>query len=203
MKNTAVMISGRGSNLQSIIDLWKQGETDYDLKLVFSNVDNVEGLTRAKAAGIETLVISHRDFSTREAFDQQVHKELKAKKIEIIALAGFMRLFSSWFVQQWSGKLINIHPSLLPAFAGLHTHQKAIDAGVKYSGCTVFFVDEGVDTGAIIDQSAVPVLIKDREEDLANRILTKEHELYPKVLNDLACGNVILDKGRCRHVEFN
>ena len=203
MKNTAVMISGRGTNLQAIIDQWKSGQTGYQLKLVFSNVEQVEGLSRAKAAGIETLVISHRDFATREEFDRRVYKELMAKNIELIALAGFMRLFSSWFVQQWSGKIINIHPSLLPAFPGLDTHQKALDAGVKYSGCTVFFVDEGVDTGAIIDQIAVPVHVGDTEESLAKRILKKEHELYPKVLDDLACGKVVLEQGKCRRVEFH
>jgi len=196
MINTAVFISGGGTNLQSIIDYWQQGGASYDLKLVICNQADVYGLERAKKAGIPCVVISHKDFSSRRDFDQAMDQHLESHGIELIALAGFMRLLSSWFVQKWSGKLINIHPSLLPAFPGLHTHRKALEYGVKFSGCSVFFVDEGVDSGAMINQAVVDVLPDDTEERLAKRVLIQEHIIFPAALDLVAKGQVCLLDGK-------
>ncbi len=196
--NTAVFISGNGSNLQAIIDFWLTGESKYELKLVLSNSANAFGLKRAAEVGLKTLVIDHNDFETRLDFDRQIDAEIKKEKIELIALAGFMRLLSPWFVQQWSGRLLNIHPSLLPAFPGLHTHKKALAYGVKYSGCTVFFVDEGIDTGTIIDQASVKVMDEDTENLLAVRVLKKEHLIFPKALDQVARKEVCLVNGQIK-----
>jgi phosphoribosylglycinamide formyltransferase-1 len=189
---TAVFISGNGSNLQAIIDLWLTGKAQYDLQLVISNRADAFGLKRAQKVGIKTLIIEHRKFATRLAFEQDIHQHLQTEKIELIALAGFMRLLTPWFVQQWQGRILNIHPSLLPAFPGLHTHQQALTYGVKFSGCTVFFVDEGVDTGTIIDQAVVEVMEGDTEADLASRILVQEHIIFPRALDKVAGGEVTL-----------
>ncbi len=188
MVNTAVFISGGGTNLQSIIDYRGNESLHYDLKLVVSNVADAYGLQRAEKAGIPTIVINHKDFEDREQFEKAIHKILRAHKIELIALAGFMRLLTPWFVTKWSGRLLNIHPSLLPAFPGLHTHRKALQYGVKFSGCSVFFVDEGVDSGRLINQAVVPVLADDTEETLAARILVEEHKIFPDALNRIAAG---------------
>ena len=189
---TAVFISGNGSNLQAIIDLWLTGKARYDLQLVVSNRADAFGLKRAQKVGIKTLIIEHKKFTTRLAFEQDIHQHLQTEKIELIALAGFMRLLTPWFVQQWQGRVLNIHPSLLPAFPGLHTHQQALAYGVKFSGCTVFFVDEGVDTGTIIDQAVVEVMEGDTEADLASRILVREHIIFPRALDKVAGGEVTL-----------
>ncbi|MCP4298823.1 MAG: phosphoribosylglycinamide formyltransferase [Proteobacteria bacterium] len=199
--NTAVFISGNGSNLQAIIDFWLTGESKYELKLVLSNSADAFGLKRAAEVGLKTLVIDHNDFETRLVFDQQIDAEIKKEKIELIALAGFMRLLSPWFVQQWSGRLLNIHPSLLPAFPGLHTHKKALAYGVKYSGCTVFFVDEGIDTGTIIDQAPVKVMDEDTENLLAVRVLKKEHLIFPKALDQVARKEVCLVDGQIKKLK--
>ena len=196
MKRTAVLISGNGSNLQALINYWQHFSPKYDIQLVISNNPEVKGLERADKAGIETLVLNHRDYSDREQYDRALEAVLANRGIELIALAGFLRLLSSWFVQQWSGRMINIHPSLLPAFAGLHTHQAALDYGVRYSGCSVIFVDEGVDTGAIIEQAVVPVFDDDNEELLAKRVLAEEHRIFPLALDEVAAGRVSLQSGK-------
>jgi len=196
MKPTAVLISGNGTNLAALIHFWQQGDCNYDLKLVISNNPAVKGLDRAAAAGIETLVLDHRNYPSREEYDRAIDQALTAKGIQLIALAGFLRLLSSEFVLRWAGKMINIHPSLLPAFAGLHAHKKALQYGVKYSGCTVIFVDEGVDSGAVIDQAVVPVFEEDTEADLARRVLQEEHRIFPLALDDLASGQVQLKEGK-------
>lgn len=192
----AVFISGRGSNLQSIIDEWQSGALPVELAMVFSNKADAFGLERAKKAGIPTMVLSHKDFASREDYDKAIHHRMVEQKIDLIVLAGFMRLLSTWFVQQWEGRLINIHPSLLPAFPGLHTHQAALEMGVKYSGCTVFFVNEGVDAGPIIDQAIVPVFSGDTEETLAARILVEEHKILPSVIAKLSNGAIKLIDGK-------
>ena len=186
MIKTAVFISGSGSNLQAIIDQWELGGTMYDLKLVFSNVADAYGIERAKKAGIDVACFSHKDYESREAFDDSVQALLIEKGIELIALAGFMRLLTPKFVEQWQGRMINIHPSLLPSFPGLHTHRKALEYGVKFSGCSVFYVDEGVDTGQIINQACVKVLGGDTEETLAKRVLKEEHRIFPAALEEVA-----------------
>ena len=163
---------------------------------MISNQGSAKGLLRAQKAGIKTLVINHKDYNTREAFDRQMNRALEAEGIELVALAGFLRLLSDWFVDQWSGKMINIHPSLLPAFPGLKTHIKALEYGVKYSGCSVIFVDGGVDSGAIINQAVVPIKADDDEEALAKRVLRQEHIIFPQALDDLAQGKVRLEGGR-------
>ena len=198
---TAVMISGTGTNLQAIIDAWQGGTTAYQLVLVISNRPEAKGLERAKAAGIPALVIEHKNFATREAFDQALDHALEEAKVELVALAGFMRLLTPGFVNKWAGRLINIHPSLLPAFQGLNTHQKAIDYGVRVSGCSVIFVDNGVDSGAIIDQAVVPVLPGDNAQSLAARILEQEHQIFPQALDKVARGIVRLEQGRTMRQE--
>lgn len=202
MMKTAVLISGRGSNLQAIIDRWKSSEpTSYELELVLSNRSDAQGLERAQKAGISTTVCSHKDFSGREEFDREVDRHLVAAGIELIALAGFMRLLSPWFVKKWEGRILNIHPSLLPAFPGLHTHRKALEYGVKYSGCSVFFVSEEMDAGAIIDQAVVEVLPDDTEEALAARVLEQEHLIFPASLELVASGKIILKEGKALRIE--
>ncbi|MDH3381763.1 MAG: phosphoribosylglycinamide formyltransferase [Flavobacteriaceae bacterium] len=196
MINLAVFISGNGSNLQAIIDRWQNKKTAYLPKIVFCNNPDAYGLKRAQKAGIKTVVISHKDFKKREDFDREVNNILEENQIELIALAGFMRLLSSWFVKRWLGKILNIHPSLLPAFAGLDAQKQALAYGVKVSGCSVFFVDQGIDTGAIIEQSVVEVKTDDNVESLSNRILEFEHKIFPEALNKVALGEVILDNGR-------
>lgn len=186
MLKTAVFISGRGTNLKSIIKQWKANQLDIDLSLVFSNKSDAKGLQLAEEAGILTLCIPHKEFSSREEHEMQIQDFLQKQGIEFIVLAGYMRLLSSSFVKKWSGRLINIHPSLLPAFPGLHTHKKALEYGVKYSGCSVFFVDEGVDTGAIINQAVVQVLPGDTEDTLAARVLEKEHIILPEAIQLIA-----------------
>jgi len=186
----AVLASGGGTNLQSIIDQSRQGLLNAEIHLVISNNPGAGALTRATQAGIKTACINHREFDSRESFDQQVIATLQAAQIDLVVLAGFMRIISAPFLQAFPQKIINIHPSLLPAFPGLHVQQKAIDYGAKFSGCTVHFVDDGVDTGPIIVQSVVPVHPEDTEESLAARILEQEHKIYPQSIQWIAEGRV-------------
>jgi phosphoribosylglycinamide formyltransferase-1 len=195
---TAILISGRGSNLQALIDAAADPAYPAGIALVLSNVADAQGLARAASAGIPTKTISHRDHATREAFDSEIDKVLKAAGIEIVCLAGFMRILSDDFVRGWEGRLVNIHPSLLPAFKGLHVHRQVLDAGVTLSGCTVHFVVPELDSGPVIAQAAVPVFATDTEETLATRTLEAEHRLYPLALGLLAGGRVTLEKGRAR-----
>jgi phosphoribosylglycinamide formyltransferase-1 len=186
----AVLASGGGTNLQSIIDRCKQGRLDADISLVISNNPGAGALERATLAGIKTVCINHRKFDSREEFDQAVIATLKAAEIELVVLAGFMRIISTPFLQAFPQKIINIHPSLLPSFPGLHVQQKALDYGAKVSGCTVHFVDDGVDTGPIIIQAVVPIHPTDSEESLAARILEQEHKIYPQAIQWIAEGRV-------------
>ena len=195
-KRTAILISGRGSNLQALIDAAKDSAYPAEIALVLSNVADAAGLERAGHAGIATKTISHRGYASRESFDAEIDKALNERGIELICLAGFMRVLSDDFVRNWQGRLINIHPSLLPAFKGLHVHRQALEAGVRISGCTVHFVVPELDSGAIIAQAAVPILMTDDEAALAARTLEVEHRLYPLALGLLAGGHVKLKNGR-------
>jgi phosphoribosylglycinamide formyltransferase-1 len=183
-----VLISGRGSNLQALLDACARPDFPAEIALVISNIDGAYGLERAAKAGIATAVISHRAFASRDSFDQAIDARLRQAGIELVCLAGFMRVLSAGFVEGWRGRIINIHPSLLPSFKGTHTHAQALAAGVKLHGCTVHHVTAALDDGPIIVQAAVPVLPGDDEESLAARVLAAEHRIYPLALKMLAEG---------------
>lgn len=187
-KATAVLISGRGSNMQALIDAAKDADFPARIVRVISNVWDAGGLKRAEAAGIATSVVDHRAFRGRAAFEAALDQTLRADDIEIVCLAGFMRLLTAGFVEGWHDKLINIHPSLLPAFPGLDTHARALAAGVRFAGCTVHYVRPTMDEGPIIVQAAVPVLPGDDEAALAARVLAAEHKAYPLGLRLVASG---------------
>jgi phosphoribosylglycinamide formyltransferase-1 len=193
---TAVLISGRGSNLQALIDAARASDYPAEIVLVVSNVEAAEGLVRARAAGIPTKAISHKTFASREDFDGAIDAALRGANVSLVCEAGFMRIHSEWFVKRWEGRLLNIHPSLLPSFPGIRVHQQALQAGVKTSGCTVHFVVPELDSGPIIAQAAVPVLPGDTPETLGARVLAEEHKLYPEALRLVASGTVKLEDGR-------
>ena len=182
----AVLVSGRGSNLQAIIDSIEQDAPDIQLSIVISNVKDAPALKRAEKHGIETVFIDPAASLDRKAFDKAAIDKLKERSVDLICLAGYMRILGREFIQTFANRIINIHPSLLPAFPGLDAQKQAIDYGVKFSGCTVHFVDEGIDSGPIIMQTAVPVFDHDDEESLAQRILEQEHILYPKAIKLIA-----------------
>ena len=182
----AVLISGRGSNLQALIDATQKPGFPAQIACVISNKPDVQGLERAGKANIPTCVINHRDYASREKFEEVLDAKLVEMGVQLVCLAGFMRLLTPWFVTRWRDRLMNIHPSLLPAFPGLDTHQKAIDYGVKFTGCTVHFVRAEMDHGPIILQAAVPVLQDDTEETLAARVLGAEHKIYPEAVRLIA-----------------
>jgi len=184
----AVLISGRGSNLQALIDACADADYPAEIVLVISNKADAQGLKRAQADGIATLTISHRDHDTRDAFDAAISTALGEAGADLVCLAGFMRILGEAFVERWRDRLINIHPSLLPAFKGLNTQARAVDAGVRISGCTVHYVRPAMDDGPIIVQAAVPVLAGDDEEALSARILVAEHKAYPLAVRLIAEG---------------
>ena len=177
-----ILISGRGSNMVAIIDAAKAGKIDADVALVISNEKDAGGLEKARSLGVEAIVVDHRASATREEHDRKMVNELKKRNINLICLAGYMRILSSYFVIEFQGRIMNIHPALLPAFPGLDVQQKTIDWGAKFSGCTVHFVDDKVDHGPIIIQAVVPVLDDDTAEKLAARILKEEHRIYPEAV---------------------
>lgn len=185
---TAVLISGSGTNLQALIDAAKNPDYPAEISFVISNKPDAYGLTRAQNAGIETLIISHKAYNTREAFDEAMHNALIARNIQYICLAGFMRLLTPGFVNQWQGRMLNIHPSLLPAFKGAHAIADALAAGAKTTGCTVHHVIPEMDAGPIILQAQVPVIEGDSEESLASRIHAEEHRIYPLALRKIIDG---------------
>lgn len=180
MTKLAVLCSGRGSDLQSIIDAINCGELPAEISIVITDKPNVQALTRAENAGIKNICVDRKLFDNRADFEAEILKNLV--DIDLVVLAGFMRILSPDFVKKFSGRLMNIHPSLLPAFPGAHAHRDVLNYGVKISGCTVHFVDEGTDSGPIILQSAVPVFDDDTEETLSARILEQEHIIYPKAI---------------------
>ena len=192
----AVLISGRGSNLQALIDACTKADFPAEIVRVISNEADAGGLDKAAEAGIPTAVVPHRYYSDRPVFEAELDKEIRAAGTELIALAGFMRLLTEGFVDAWRDRLINIHPSLLPAFKGLNTHERAIDAGVRFSGCTVHYVRPAMDEGPIIVQAAVPVLADDDANSLGARVLTQEHLIYPLALRLIGEGKVRVDGER-------
>ena len=177
-----MLISGRGSNLQALIDAIKSGALDATIVVVISNRQDAGGLERARAAGIESIVMSHRDFASRDDYDRALASELRARDVGLVCLAGFMRLVGAELIDAFSGRILNIHPSLLPAFPGLDAQQQAIDHGVRVSGVTVHLVTAELDGGPIVVQRAVPVLPGDTAESLAARILEEEHRAYPEAV---------------------
>ena len=177
----AILISGRGSNMEAILAAAQDSEYPAEPVLVLANRPDARGLETAQNAGISAVAVDHKPFGPdREAFERAMQLELERHRVEMIVLAGFMRILTPWFVNQWLGRMINIHPSLLPKYPGLNTHQRAIDAGDTEAGCSVHWVTEGVDAGDVIAQARVPVLAGDTADSLATRVLDEEHQLYPR-----------------------
>jgi phosphoribosylglycinamide formyltransferase-1 len=195
-KRVGILISGRGSNMRTLIAAADNPAFPAEIELVISNVGNAEGLAFAAEADIPTIVIPHKAYETREDFDRALDAALNNAGVEIVCLAGFMRILSDWFARRWEGRMINIHPSLLPLFKGTHVHEQALLSGMRVSGCTVHFVVPELDAGPIIAQTAVPVAIDDTPETLAARVLVEEHKLYPAALKLLAEERVRLENGR-------
>ncbi len=187
-RRLGVLISGRGSNLQAIIDAIAEGRLDATTTVVISNRPGARGLERARAAGIETVVLEHGAFPTREAYDRALAEELRRRDTGLVCLAGFMRLLSPVFVDAFPGAILNVHPSLLPAFPGVNAQRQALEHGVKVAGCTVHFVTAELDAGPIVLQAAVPVRADDTEDTLAARILVEEHRLYPEAIGLVLAG---------------
>ena len=185
-----ILISGRGSNMAALIDAARAPDYPAEIAVVVSNVASAAGLEIAQEAGVATAVVPHKQFPDRESFDRVVSAELEKNGVGLVALAGFMRIQSPWFAAHWKDRIVNIHPSLLPAFPGLRVQQQAIDAGARISGCTVHFVTADLDSGPIIAQAAVPVLPDDDADRLAARILRQEHRLYPLAVRWFAEGRL-------------
>ena len=188
MKRIVILISGRGSNMEAILN----ARLPVQIAAVISNEPTAKGLATAQSHNIPTAVVPHRAFTDRETFDAALAMEINRYQADLIVLAGFMRVLTEEFVVRYLGRMINIHPSLLPSFTGLHTHQRALEAGVRLHGCTVHFVTPGLDSGPIIAQAAVPVLADDTEDTLAGRVLAEEHRIYPQAIRWLCEGRVKL-----------
>jgi phosphoribosylglycinamide formyltransferase 1 len=188
-RRLGVLISGRGTNLQSIIDAIGSGRLNAAIGIVISNRADAAGLQRARAAGLQTLFLSHKEYASREEYDRALVAALRAHGADLVCLAGFMRIFSAEMLDAYPQRILNIHPSLLPAFPGLHPQRQAIEYGVRYSGATVHVVDAALDGGPIVVQAVVPVADDDTEETLASRILAEEHRIYPEAIR------VVLDGG--------
>jgi len=195
-KRVGVLISGRGSNMVSLAEAARSPDYPAEIALVISNIPDVAGLDRARRFGIAAATIDHRPFGKdREAFERAVDELLRVNQIDLIVLAGFMRILTPWFVKRWEGRMINIHPSLLPLFKGTHTHRQALEAGVAEHGCSVHFVVPELDAGPVILQAKVPVLPGDDEDTLSARVLVEEHKLYPAALAEVASGRARLVDG--------
>ncbi len=197
-KRVVALISGRGSNMEALLRVARLPGCPYEIVGVVSNVPGAKGLETAARAGVATAVVNHRSFETREAFEEVLHETLLVFAADIVACAGFMRIMTEGFVGRWEGRMLNIHPSLLPLFRGLHTHRRALKAGVKVHGATVHFVTPELDGGPIIIQGAVPVLPDDDEGALAARVLQVEHRIYPAALWQVAAGKCRLEEGRVK-----
>lgn len=193
---TAIFISGRGSNMDSLIAAARAPEFPAQIALVLSNRPDAPGLAKAKAAGIAVAAVDHKIYAGREEFERSMQVLLETYRIDFICLAGFMRLLTPWFINKWRGRMLNIHPALLPAYRGLHTHERALADGVKIHGCTVHFVVPEMDEGPIVAQAAVPVLDGDDDETLGARVLTQEHVIYPLALRLVASGAVRVEGNR-------
>jgi phosphoribosylglycinamide formyltransferase 1 len=193
-----VLVSGSGSNLQAILDACAARRIPAEVAVVISNVPDARGLQRARDARVPAVALPHQGFARREDYDARLVSELQAKRVELVCLAGFMRIVTPVLLSAFPQRVINIHPSLLPAFPGMHGAREAFRAGVRVSGCTVHFVDEGTDTGPILIQAAVPILDGDTEETLAARILEQEHRIYPRAIALIAEGRVQFEGRRVR-----
>lgn len=196
MKRIVILISGRGSNMEAILRVAAAEQWPAQIAAVISNKPDAAGLDTARTAGIPAVVVNHKEFAGREAFDDALAATIDTYAPDLVVLAGFMRILTPGFVSRYFGRLINIHPSLLPSFPGLHTHQQALDAGVKFHGATVHFVTAELDHGPIIAQAAVPVLDSDDEDTLSSRVLEQEHKIYPQAVRDLIEGRLVLKDGR-------
>ncbi len=196
MMRLGVLVSGSGTNLQAVLDAVARGQLHAEVAVVVSNVATAKALDRARAAGVEAVVIDHKAFADRASFDAAVVEALQARRVEVVVLAGFMRLVTAVLLDAFPMRIVNVHPALLPAFPGVDAQRQALDYGVRVTGCTVHFVDRGTDTGPVIAQAAVPVLDGDDEETLRLRILAKEHELLPRVLEWMAEGRVEVEPAK-------
>lgn len=198
MLNVAILISGRGSNMEALIKATREAGFPARIVCVIANDPAAKGLEWAAAQGIPTEVVDHKPFGKdRQRFEEVLHAKLTTYNVQLVCLAGFMRLLTGWFTEQWRDRLVNIHPSLLPAFPGIHVHEKVIEYGARFSGCTVHFVRAEMDHGPIIVQAAVPVLADDTPDALAARILEMEHKIYPAALRWIAENRVNVYKERC------
>ena len=195
-KRVVVFISGGGSNMLALLKATKAADYPAEIVGVISDKADAGGLAKAAAEGIATFAFVRKEFASKEAHEEAILSQLEALSPDIICLAGYMRLLSARFIQAYEGRIINIHPSLLPLFPGLHTHQRAIDAGMRIAGCTVHFVTEGMDEGPAVGQAAVPVLTDDTADSLAARVLTVEHQIYPQSLRLLAEGSIRMEGGK-------
>jgi phosphoribosylglycinamide formyltransferase-1 len=198
MKRIGILLSGRGSNFEAIARQIDEGKLSAEIAVVVSNVEAAPGLRRARERGLNVFFASSKGLS-REAFDRQVIHVLEEKRVDLVCLAGFMRLLSPSFIQAFRNRILNIHPSLLPAFPGLDAQRQALEYGVKVSGCSVHFVDEGLDSGPIVLQAVVPVLDGDTEESLSARILEQEHQIYPRAIQQVLDGQIRIDGRRALH----
>lgn len=203
MKKIAVLISGGGSNLQSIIDSVESGYIKIKISVVVSNKEEAYGLTRARNHGIPAEIIRHGDYQSREEFETRLIEILDGYGVDLVVLAGFMRVLTPFFVNHYHHRIINIHPALLPSFPGTHGQKQALDYGVRFSGCTTHFVDEGTDTGPIIIQAVVPVLSEDTEESLGSRILKEEHRIFPESIKLWSEGRLQIEGRRVRILPGN
>ncbi len=199
MKSIVILISGRGSNMEAIVHACQQESWPARIAAVISNKASAEGLQFAASHGIATAVLDHKAFDSREAFDAELARVIDGFAPDVLVLAGFMRILTEGFVRHFEGRMLNVHPSLLPAFPGLNTHQRAIDAGCKLAGATVHFVTPELDHGPIVAQAAVPVLAGDTAEALAQRVLVQEHLMYPQAVRWLVEGHLQIDAGVVRH----
>ena len=195
-KRVAILISGRGSNMQALVHASQEATSPFCAPLVISNKEDAPGLAWARAQGIQTETVSHKDFPQKQDFERQIHRVLQTHHIDLVCLAGFMRILSPAFVMLWENRILNVHPSLLPAFPGLDTHNKALEAGVKVHGCSVHFVTANLDAGPIIAQAVIAVREDDTPESLAQRILPYEHQIYPFALRKLAQGSIKVEGNR-------
>lgn len=200
MKKIVILISGRGSNMEAILRAAAAEAWPAQIAAVISNKASAAGLNTAKGAGIPAVAVEHRDYPDRLSFDRALAEAIDRFEPDLVVLAGFMRILTAGFVQHYHGRLLNIHPSLLPSFPGLATHQQALDAGVKFHGATVHFVTPELDHGPIVEQAVVPVLEDDTEAVLAARVLVQEHVIYPRAVRDIIEGRVWLDGDRVRRV---
>ena len=199
MKSIVILISGRGSNMEAIVQACQQESWPARIAAVVSNKASAEGLQFAAARGIATAVVDHKAFDSREAFDAELARVVDGFAPDVVVLAGFMRILTEGFVRHFEGRMLNVHPSLLPAFPGLHTHQRAFEAGCKLAGATVHFVTPELDHGPIVAQAAVPVLPGDTPQALAERVLVQEHRLYPQAVRWLVEDRLALDAGVVWH----